>query len=59
LGNEFSVDVINHAWERKFVYCSVDTFFALRMVTKGQASHYFLQEFDATNFSERDENQWE
>jgi len=29
--NEFADDVMNHAWERKFVYCSVDTFFALRM----------------------------
>jgi len=31
LQNEFADDVMNHAWERKFVYCSVDTFFALRM----------------------------
>jgi len=30
LGNEFSVDVMIHAWERKFVYCSVETFSALR-----------------------------
>jgi len=29
LGNAFSVDVINHGWEQKFVYCLVDTLFPL------------------------------
>jgi len=57
LGNEVSVDVMNHAWERKFVYCSVDTLLALRLKTKG--SHYFIREFDATNFSERNKIQTE
>jgi len=35
LGNAFSVDVINHAWEQKFIYCTVDILFALRLETKG------------------------
>jgi len=39
LGNEFSVDVTNRAWEPKFVYSSVDTLFALRLETKGIRWH--------------------
>jgi len=39
LGNSFSVDVMIHAREWKFVYCSIDTCFAMRL--KITASHYF------------------
>ena len=35
LQNEFAVDVMNHAWEWKFVYCSVDTIYTLLLETKG------------------------
>jgi len=35
LQNEFTVDVMNHAWEWKFVYCSVDTIYTLLLETKG------------------------
>jgi len=51
--------VINHTWEQKFVYCSVDTLCALRMESEGQASQYLIQEFDATNYNERNNNQTE
>jgi len=34
LGNEISVDVMNHAWERKLVYSSADTLFISRLETK-------------------------
>ena len=43
LENDIAVDVMNHVWERKFVYCSEDTLLALRMETKGQTSHYLIQ----------------
>ena len=43
LGNKFAADVMNHAWERKFVYCSVETLCAVRIETKKQASHYCIQ----------------
>jgi len=33
LGNAFSADVMIHARERKFVYCSMDTWFAMRLET--------------------------
>jgi len=55
LGNAFSVDVMDRAWERKFIYCSVDALFAVRLETK--ASHYFKQEFDVINFGERNKKQ--
>jgi len=32
MGNEFSIDVVTHALERKFVHCSVDTWFAISSV---------------------------
>jgi len=59
LENEFAFDVMNHVWERKFVYCSEDTLFALRMETKGQASHYLIQKFDATHLNERSKSRTE
>ena len=36
LGKELAVTAMNHAW-KKFVCCSVDTLFALRMLSKGEA----------------------
>jgi len=35
LGNAFSVYVTINAWEQKFVYCSIDNRFAMRLEAKG------------------------
>jgi len=56
LWNAFSVDSMNHPWEREFVYCLVDTLCALRLETK---SPYFVQEFDTTDFYEHNKKQSE
>ena len=43
LGNAFSVDMMIHAWERKFVLCSVNTWFAMRRRPK--ETHYLMRDF--------------
>jgi len=38
--NAFSVDIMVPTWERKFVYFSVDIWFAMPLETKGISLHY-------------------
>jgi len=59
LGNEISVDVMHHAWERKLVHYSVDTVHYSLCAWRLKASQYFIQEFEATDFNERNKNQTE
>jgi len=46
LGNAYSVDVMIHAWERKFVYCSADTRDS-QCDWRLKASHYIIREPNA------------
>jgi len=56
LRKEFSVDVTSRAWQPRFV-CSLAQCSLCACGLK--ASHYFIQDFDATKLSERNRNQTE
>jgi len=48
--SKYSVDVVNHALERKFVYFSIDTRFAMIAVRlRLNAPRYLIRESDAEN----------